>query len=140
MGKDKLQESIKEANKYKYDQSSKASELIRKIVFAIIGSCWVLMFTQGQYHEANVFLKITIALGFIYLLFDVLHYFCDACSYHHHAQKMEEGATIDYLEKTYKPANLHISRRSFVFFVLKVSFCIAVSIAFLLGLLIKYII
>lgn len=63
-----LKEKIQEANDYKYAQSSNGSRLIRKIVFAIIGSCWILMFAQGKYQEANVFLKITITCSFIYLL------------------------------------------------------------------------
>lgn len=131
-----LEQKIKEANKYKYDQSSKGSELIRKIVFAIIGSCWLLMFVDGKYQETNVFLKVTIAFSFVYLLLDVMHYFWDTCSYHRHAQKMEQGTTTDYVERVYKPADLRISKRSFIFFVLKVSACFVVSFMFLLGMFI----
>lgn len=132
-----IREKIKEANEYKYSQSSKGSELIRKIVFAIIGSCWVLMFAKGKYQDTNIFLKMTIALSFVYLLLDVMHYFWDTCSYHHHAQNMEQCTTSNYMEHVYKPADLRIGRRSFIFFTLKVIFCFLVSGAFLLGMFIE---
>ena len=62
-----LQKQIEQVNDYKYKQSSKGSELIRKIVFAIIGSCWVLMFAKGEYQEVNMFLKITLVCSFVIL-------------------------------------------------------------------------
>ena len=46
-----LKEEIDKVNGYKYSQSSKGSELIRKIVFAIIGSCWILIFAKGKYQD-----------------------------------------------------------------------------------------
>lgn len=131
------QKNIDEANKHKYNQSSKGSELIRKIVFAIIGSCWILMFTKGKYQETNIFLKATIAFSFIYLLLDVVHYFWDTCSYYLHAQNMERCETMDYVRNVYKPEDQHISRRSFVFFVLKVIACFVVSCAFVIGMFIE---
>ena len=132
-----LKEEIKQAEKYKYDQSSKGSELIRKIVFAIIGSCWILMFAKGKYQDTNVFLKVTIACSFVYLLLDVIHYLWDTCSYHAHAQIMEQCTTSDYYEHVYKPDDLKISQRSFGFFIAKVALCFAVSGAFLLGMFIE---
>ena len=128
------QKSIDEANKYKYSQSSKGSELIRKIVFVIIGSCWVLMFTKGKYQETNIFLKVTIACSFFYLLIDVLHYFWDTCSYYLHAQNMERCSTMDYVKNVYQPADQYISKRSFIFFVSKIIVCFIVSGAFILGM------
>ena len=132
-----LQNEIKQAEKYKYDQSSKGSELIRKIVFAIIGSCWILMFANGKYQDTNVFLKVTIACSFIYLLLDVTHYLWDTCSYHAHAQNMVQCTSSDYFENVYKPADVKITQRSFVFFISKVAACFAVSAAFLLGMFIE---
>lgn len=132
-----LQNEIKQAEKYKYDQSSKGSELIRKIVFAIIGSCWILMFANGKYQDTNIFLKVTIACSFIYLLLDVTHYLWDTCSYHAHAQNMVQCTSSDYFENVYKPADVKITQRSFVFFISKVAACFAVSAAFLLGMFIE---
>ena len=132
-----LQKEIEKVNDYKYKQSGKGSDLIRKIVFAIIGSCWILMFTKGKYQETNIFLKVTIACSFVYLLLDVLHYLLDTCSYHAHAQIMEQCTTSDYYENVYKPDDLKISRRSFGFFISKVAVCFAVSGAFLLGMFIE---
>lgn len=132
-----LQNEIKQAEKYKYDQSSKGSELIRKIVFAIIGSCWILMFANGKYQDTNIFLKVTIACSFIYLLLDVTHYLWDTCSYHAHAQNMVQCTSSDYFENVYKPADVKITQRSFVFFISKVAMCFAVSAAFLLGMFIE---
>lgn len=134
-----LQKEIEKVNKYKYDQSSKGSELIRKIVFAIIGSCWVMIFANGDYQEINIFLKVTIVCSFIYLLLDVMHYFLDTCSYHRHAQKMEQGVTWNYVEKIFKPADLHISQRSFIFFILKVIVCFIVSCTFLTGVFMEFV-
>lgn len=130
------QKSIDEANRYKYNQSGKGSELIRKIVFAIIGSCWVLMFTKGKYQETNIFLKATIACSFFYLLIDVLHYFWDTCSYYLHAQNMERCTTVDYVKNVYQPADQYISKRSFIFFVSKIIVCSIVAGAFVLGMFI----
>ena len=132
-----LQNKIKEVNEYKYNQSSKGSELMRKIVFAIIGSCWLMIFANGKYQETNIFLKATIACSFLYLLLDVLHYFWDTCSYYIHAQNLEQCETSDYLEHVYKPADKQITKRSFVFFVLKVIVCFSVSAAFLLGMFLE---
>jgi len=132
-----LQKEIDKVNGYKYSQSSKGSELIRKIVFAIIGSCWILMFANGKYQDTNVFLKVTIACSFIYLLLDVTHYLWDTCSYHAHAQNMVQCTSSDYFENVYKPADVKITQRSFVFFISKVAACFAVSAAFLLGMFIE---
>lgn len=135
-----LQKQIEQVNDYKYKQSSKGSELIRKIVFAIIGSCWVLMFAKGEYQEVNMFLKITLVCSFVFLLLDVMHYLMDTCSYHFHAQNLEKSRSAEYLERVYKDADFHISQRSFSFFVLKVIACFAVSITFLIGMFIEFIV
>lgn len=132
-----LKEEIDKVNKYKYSQSSKGSELIRKIVFAIIGSCWILIFAKGKYQDTNIFLKVTIACSFVYLLLDVIHYLWDTCSYHAHAQNLEQCTTDDYYKNVYKPDDMKITRRSFVFFISKVVACFAVSGAFLLGMFIE---
>ena len=132
-----LQKEIDKVNGYKYSQSSKGSELIRKIVFAIIGSCWILIFAKGKYQDTNIFLKVTIACSFVYLLLDVIHYLWDTCSYHAHAQNLEQCTTDDYYKNVYKPDDKKITRRSFVFFISKVAACFAVSGAFLLGMFIE---
>ena len=132
-----LKEEIDKVNGYKYSQSSKGSELIRKIVFAIIGSCWILIFAKGKYQDTNIFLKVTIACSFVYLLLDVIHYLWDTCSYHAHAQNLEQCTTDDYYKNVYKPADVKITQRSFVFFISKVVACFAVSGAFLLGMFIE---
>ena len=92
---------------------------------------------HGKYQETNIFLKVTIACSFIYLLLDVTHYLWDTCSYHAHAQNMVQCTSSDYFENEYKPADVKITQRSFVFFISKVAACFAVSAAFLLGMFIE---
>lgn len=133
--KKQIEDAIEKTSKYHYQQSSKASELIRKIVFAIIGSCWVLIFANnGKYQEINIFLKITIAVSFIYLLLDVLHYFLDSCSYYHYSWDIYKTRSIEYIKKVYLPRQEHLDRRSFGLFCAKIGVGFIVAITFVIGM------
>jgi len=50
---------------------------------------------------------------------------------------MVQCTSSDYFENVYKPADVKITQRSFVFFISKVAACFAVSAAFLLGMFIE---
>ena len=134
----KVEKYIDETEKYHYNQSSKASELIRKIVFAIIASCWVLIFADnGTYHQTNIFLKATIAVSFIYLLLDVLHYFLDTCSQYHYSTEILMSRSVEYIDKIYIPKKEYLDKRSFGLFCAKIGVGFVVAITFILGMFIE---
>lgn len=136
--KQKVEKYINETETYHYNQSSKASELIRKIVFAIIASCWVLIFADdGSYQQTNIFLKATIAVSFVYLLLDVLHYFLDTCSYYRYSTEILKSRSVEYIDKIYIPKKEHLDKRSFGLFCAKIGVGFVVAITFILGMFIE---
>lgn len=131
--KNEIKEFVNETSMYHYNQSSKASDLIRKIVFAIIGSSWALVFV-GNESTVNVFLKLTIATSFIFLLLDVLHYFLDSCTYFHYSWDIYKSQSMEYVQNVYLPRRERLDRRSFGLFCAKIAIGFIVAIVFILGI------
>lgn len=130
-----IEKATQEAGNYQSQQSAKTSELIRKIVFAIIGSCWVLIFTEdGTYQDTNIYLQLAIAGSFVYLILDIVHYFWDTCSYYRNVQNISKCMTADYIQDVYIHEREYIAKRSFVIFCIKTLVCLIVAALFLSGM------
>ena len=76
-----IQELLEECQEYHYAQSSKFSQLSRSLVFGILGTIWILSYSEQGFTPNNNWQIWTLIVGFIYLAIDVCHYFCDSCFY-----------------------------------------------------------
>jgi len=126
---DKLKE---ECENFHYAQSSKVSTLARTIVYGIIGTIWVIVYSSStkQLELPCTILMICLASCFVYLLFDMIHYFADAVCYREESFRMDNN-TIPQHEKYMNK----ISTISFIMFCVKFGITIAIAILFIVGVL-----
>ena len=80
----------KETQDYKYAQSSKFSSVARQLEFGIIGSGWVLIYTDKKLDTSNYFLLAALGLALFFLFIDALHYYLDSRSYHKELYNLDE--------------------------------------------------
>lgn len=76
-----IQRLLDECQGFHYSQSSNFSKLSRTLVFGIIGTIWILSYTEQGFTPNNNWQIWTLIVGFIYLAVDVGHYFSDSCFY-----------------------------------------------------------
>lgn len=75
------QRLLDECQEFHYSQSSNFSKLSRTLVFGIIGTIWILSYTEQGFTPNNNWQIWTLVAGFIYLAIDIGHYFSDSCFY-----------------------------------------------------------
>ena len=131
MEQQKQEKLQSECQEYHYSQSSKVSNLSRNIIYGIIGTCWILIYADNRYHEPCIWLTITMALCFIYLLLDLIHYFSDACSYRNEYFKLNYNTSVDRHETFMNT----VSKRSFHLLIAKFTSIIVIAIIFIIGIL-----
>ena len=132
---DPIKKELDECQGYHYSQSSKVSSLSRNIVYGIIGTCWVLIYANGSFHQPCIWLIIALGLSFVYLLLDLTHYFSDSCSYRREyfrldRNKMTQG--ILYRHEKYMDG---VSKRSFRLLKAKFYSVLVIAVIFVIGIL-----
>ena len=128
------QQAQDEANKTLHTQSSKASEVIRKIMFVLIASCWATVFVDGKLITDNRLLVVTLCLCFLYCILDALHYFVDACGNFHLSKQIEKYPKKYDDKDKIDPLNNKIADRSFALFCAKFAVCIVSCIGFVFSI------
>lgn len=132
--KEKLQT---ETQKYMYDQSSKFSSVSRSLIFGIIGTIWVITYSEGILNIPNYSLLISLIFGLLYMLTDVFHYFLDSVSYHNEIYDLDDYKKQEDLDKIHEPRMDKISKRSFLFLIIKFVILIITAVLFTAGLIAK---
>jgi len=128
-----IEKRKEECEDFHYKQSSKVSTLARNIIYGIIGTIWVIVYSSStkQVELPCMMLTICLMVCFLYLIFDVIHYFADAYSYRKESFRLENVDDFDrherYMDK--------ISRRSFIIFCVKFGVTIILAILFIWGIL-----
>ena len=131
MDKVEKKKLLEECQNYHYSQSSKASSLSRTIIYGIIGTCWILIYADNEFHEPCILLEIALASSFIYLLLDLIHYFTDSCSYRKEYFRLNDDLTADRHEKYMDK----VSKRSFYILIMKFGLAIVIAVIFIIGTL-----
>ena len=134
---EKKNELLDQTQDYMYSQSSKFSSVSRTLVFGVIGTIWFLIYTDGRLSVPNICLFISLVLGLIFLLVDVIHYYLDSVSYQDELYQFDEYKTQYDLDKKHEDNMNYINRRSHRFIVAKFWILIIVSASFLFGMMEK---
>lgn len=132
--KEKLQT---ETQHYMYDQSSKFSSVSRTLIFGIIGTIWVITYSEGMLHIPNYGLLISLIFGLLYMLTDVFHYFLDSVSYHKEIYDLDNYERQEDLDKIHEPKMDKINKRSYLFLIIKFVILIIAAVLFTAGLIAK---
>lgn len=128
-----LEKRKEECEQYHYAQSSKVSTLARNIIYGIVGTIWVIVYSSSEnlVELPCMVLRVCLVTCFLYLLLDLVHYFCDAYSYRKESFQLE---TVDYLDQHEKYMD-KISRRSFIILCIKFGGTIFIAFLFIVGFL-----
>lgn len=73
----KYDKLLDECQGYKYAQSSNFIKLSRTVVFGIIGTIWILSYSNGEFKIHNTSLITSLLFAFLHISIDLLHYLVD---------------------------------------------------------------
>lgn len=126
-----------ETQNFMYHQSSKFSSVSRTLVLGIIGTIWVITYTDGNLCIPNIWLFVSLLLGLSFLTVDVIHYFWDSMSYHEELYNLDDYTSMAELNEKHEPKMNEINKRSHIFIKIKFWVLIIAALFFLLGILMK---
>ena len=109
---EKKQNLLDETQKYMYQQSSKFSSVSRSLILGIIGTIWVLTYTEGKLRVPNNWLLYGLIGGLLFLLVDVIHYFWDSMSYQRELYRLDNYKSQDELNENHENIMDYINKRS----------------------------
>ena len=136
----KIEKLLEECQGFKYTQSSNFSTLSRSIIFGIIGTLWIISYTDGEFTFPNRCSLYAMCAAFVYLIADLIHYYWDSCFYKKEyvqfdKEKMSETAVQDHNSRMDKNAD-----NSFNFFRGKCVLLLITVLLFMIGFICKYMI
>ena len=124
------------AQEYMSDQSSKFSNVARSLMFGIIGTIWIISYTEAGLDFSNCWLFTALSLSLLYFLVDVIHYFWSAMSYLDVSNKTPQCMNPDQYDVQLRRMET-ISGRTVACFVIKFIVLIIAATAFCIGLYTK---
>lgn len=128
------QQLMDETQNFMYQQSSKFSSVSRNLAFGIIGTIWVITYTEKKLCIPNCWLVACIFFLILFHVCDVLHYFLDSMSYHKESYKLDEYVSNEDIDQKHESNMNEINRRSHRFIIIKFVFLIMASFCFLVGM------
>ena len=132
--KGKLEKLQDETQEYMYNQSSKFSSIARNLTLGILGTIWVLTYSEGKCTIPNSWLLGTLISSLGFMMCDAVHYFLDTISYHKELSAMDSYKTMSDINGIHEPFMDKVFNRSHYFFLCK-SIILAISCTlFLLGM------
>ncbi len=132
--KGKLEKLQDETQEYMYNQSSKFSSIARNLTLGILGTIWVLTYSEGKCAIPNGWLLGTLISSLGFMMCDAVHYFCDTISYHEELNAMDSYKTMSDINGFHEPFMNKVFNRSHYFFLCK-SIILAIScILFVIGM------
>ncbi len=138
---DEFQENRKklqdETQSYKYSQSSKFSSVSRSLVFGILGTIWVVIYSDDSIVIPNDWLLYSLFSCLAFLFADVFHYFLDSISYQNELSKLDKYTTQEELDTKHEKKMDSISKRSHLFIKIKFVILFVACLFFVVGILSK---
>lgn len=119
------------------EQSGSFSSISRTLMFGIIGTIWVLTYSDGKLAIPNNWLLISLIMSLLYFLADTGHYFWDAMSCQKVSQDVWGYKTADDVENKTNEAMKKINKRSVNFVKIKFVLLILTAIIFGVGLFLQ---
>ncbi len=136
----KIEKLLEECQGFKYTQSSNFSTLSRSIIFGIIGTLWIISYTDGEFTFPNGCSLYAMCAAFAYLIVDLIHYYLDSCFYkREYVQLNEEKSNSDAVQEHDKRMDKNADR-SFYFFRGKCILLLITVCLFVIGFVCKYMI
>lgn len=132
-----MEEELKECQEYHYSQSSKVSTLARTVVYGMIGTLWIFIYSNNVYREPCPWIKIALGLCFFYLLLDLGHYFWDACNYRNEYFRLEREKNREGILHRHEEYMNRVSKRSYCLLIVKFISVFVISAVFLIGVLVQ---
>lgn len=129
-------ELFNEAQNEMSDLTSIFSNVARTLMFGIIGTIWIITYSEAGLDFPNGWLFAALSLCLFYFLVDVIHYFCSAMIYQDISKKAKDSKSFrEYLvqkKRTYKN-----NRRTVICVIIKFAVLIIAAVAFCIGLYAK---
>lgn len=135
-----ISERIDSCEHFHFVQSSKVSSISRNMIYGIVGTLWVLLYSPTDNKDAKSLcpvLLIALCGSFIYLVVDLVHYFWDACNYRSEAFRIDDQREKEGILFRHDEFMAIVSKRSFFIFVLKFIMSVLVSVLFVIGIVIQ---
>lgn len=129
--KERLQNELQE---YMYSQSSKFSSVSRNLIFGILGTIWIMTYSEGRMSIPNPYLFYALLFSLLFLSVDVFHYFLDSISYHSQQYKLEKFKSQKEIEEAHEPQMDKINKRSHRFLIGKSIVLLIAGLLFLRGI------
>lgn len=136
---DKYDSSIEESNGFSYSQASNVSSISRNLVMGIVATVWVVSYIDGEFILPNKCLVSAMAIAFVYLLVDVIHYYSDARFYHKGTLSLEKHyGNPSFLKKDYNDSMIAHAKKSQSWFVGKFYLFLLTAVIFLVGMFVEF--
>lgn len=119
---------------YMYSQSSKLSSVSRNLIFGILGTIWVMTFSEGKMTIPNPYLFYALLASLLFMVVDVFHYFWDSMSYHHQQYKLDSYESNEEIDNIYEKRMDEINNRSHYFLIGKTSVLLLAALFFIMGI------
>ena len=132
--KNKLQDETQE---FMYNQSSKFSSVSRSLVLGMLGTIWVITYTDHIIDIPNNWLLHSLFVCLFFLLIDIIHYFWDSMSYHHELFKLDDYTSHEELDHEHEKRMDAISNRSHYFIIIKFIILLIGAAFFVIGIIDK---
>ena len=134
--KQKLQD---ETQGYLYAQSSKFSSVARQLTFGILGTVWVMIYSEGNLNFPNRGMFFALIFALAYLSCDASHYISDSISYHKELFLLDKYQSFKEIQDKHEPFMDAVNVRSFIFLIFKFVILFCSCISFIFGLIDKVI-
>ncbi len=135
---EQIEKLLEECQGFKYTQSSNFSTLSRSIIFGIIGTLWVISYTEKEFTFPNNFALSAMCAAFVYLLVDLIHYFWDSCFYKREYVRFDKEKTSETAVRDHNQRMDRNADNSFNFFRGKCILLLITVLLFMLGFICKY--
>lgn len=120
---------------YMYNQSSKLSSVSRNLTFGMLGTIWVITYSDGKMTIPNPYLFYALFISLLYMVVDVIHYFLDSISYHHQQYKLDNYTTDVEIDRIHEKKMDKINKRSHYFLIGKTIVLFVAAIFFIRGII-----
>ncbi len=119
---------------YMYSQSSKLSSVSRNLTFGILGTIWVMTFSEGKMTIPNPYLFYALLTSLLFMVVDVVHYFWDSISYHQQQYELDKYTTDKEIDKIHEGKMDKINKRSYRFVIGKTTVLFLAAFFFIMGI------
>ena len=125
-----VQKLLEECQGFQYAQSSNFSQLSRTLVFSVLGTIWVVSYSDQGFIPSNNFLIWALIVGFAYLVVDVCHYFFDSRFYKKEYFKFEKEKNISQHDSRMSKRSQLSYRAIWGKFIILIVICVLFIIGF----------